>query len=156
MTRRTPYTKVEKKNFTRPARVEGQGDVLYRGFQCLNPECTNFIFVKDQEITDDFKIVYDVCAFEHTAGETTLVYDYDLRDTRNDSIIESGKFETLHDDYIEEAKGYKYCIICATLKPLELLRSRATHISTRKPWHGWKRAPMSKLCSQNMPATRTS
>jgi len=52
--RRTPYTKVEKKNFSRPAHVEGQGDVLYRGFQCLNPKCTNFIFVKDEDITDDF------------------------------------------------------------------------------------------------------
>lgn len=125
MARRKPYTKVEKKNFSRPAHVEGQGDVLYRGFQCLNPECTNFIFVKDEGITDDFEIVCDTCGFKHAAGETTLVYDYDLRDKRDNSIIESGAFEVLHDDYIAEAKAYKYCIICATLKPIELFDKHA-------------------------------
>jgi hypothetical protein len=96
MARRTPYTKVERKNFSRPAHVEGQGDVLYRGFQCLNPECTNFIFIKDEGITDDFEIVCDACGFKHTTGETTRVYDYDLRDKRDNSIIESGAFEVLH------------------------------------------------------------
>jgi predicted nucleic acid-binding Zn ribbon protein len=68
MTRRAPYTKVDKKNFNRPAHVEGQSDVLYRGFQCLNPACTNFIFVKDEEITDAFNLKCDVCGFKHTAG----------------------------------------------------------------------------------------
>lgn len=129
MARRAPYTKVEKKDFDRPAHVEGQGDVLYRGFQCLNPNCTHFLFVKDQDITDDFDIACPVCRFRHAAGETTLIYRYDLRDKRDDSIIESGDFEIVHDDYIEEAKGYKYCIICGALKPVELFdkhRSRKT------------------------------
>src|SRR6202162_6169469 len=119
MARRAPYTKVERKNFVRPAHVDGQGDVLFRGFQCLNPNCTHFIFVKDQEITDDFEIVCEICQFKHAAAESTPVYDYDLRDTRDGSIVESGAFRILHDDYIAEAKGYKYCIICGTLKLLE-------------------------------------
>ncbi len=132
MARRTPYTKVERKNFSRPAHVEGQGDVLYRGFQCLNPECTNFIFIKDEGITDDFEIVCDACGFKHTTGETTRVYDYDLRDKRDNSIIESGAFEVLHDDYIAEAKAYKYCIICATLKPIELFDKHAARKTGRQ------------------------
>jgi len=120
MARRTPYTEVEKKNFTRPAHVDGKGDVLYRGFQCLNPNCTNFIFIEDAEIGDDFEVVCSACNFKHVAGESSLIYDYDLRDKRDNSIIESGVFEIVHDDYVGEAKGYKYCIICSTLKPLEL------------------------------------
>ena len=120
MARRTPYTEVEKKDFSRPAHVAGKGDLLYRGFQCLNPECTNFIFIEDSEITDDFDIACGVCNFRHAAGEVSRIYDYDLRDKRDESVIESGSFEVLHDDYVNEAKGYKYCVICATLKPIEL------------------------------------
>jgi hypothetical protein len=120
MARRTPYTEVEKKNFQRAPHVEGKGDVLYRGFGCLNPKCTRFILVEDKDITDTFNIVCPACKFEHAAGETSIIYDYDLRDRRDNSIFESGKFEILHDDYVQEAKGYKYCIICSTLKPIEL------------------------------------
>jgi hypothetical protein len=132
MARRAPYTSVEKRNFSRPAHVEGRGDVLYRGFQCLNPECSNFIFVNDEDITVDFEIVCDVCGFKHTAGKTMRVYDYDLRDRRDQSIIETGQFEILHDDYVEEAKGYKYCIICATLKPIELFDKHAARKTGRQ------------------------
>jgi len=132
MARRAPYTEVDKKNFSRPAHVEGKGDVLYRGFQCLNPKCTNFIFVEDSAITDDFAIECDVCTFRHVAGETTLVYDYDLRDRRNNTVIESGKFEILHDDYVDEAKGYKYCIICSTLKSLELFDKHSARKTGRQ------------------------
>jgi hypothetical protein len=132
MARRAPYTKVEKKNFSRPVHVEGQGDVLYRGFQCLNPECTNFILVKDEDITDDFDIKCEVCGFAHSSGETALIYDYDLKDKRDNTIIENGRFEILHDDYIEEAKGYKYCIICGTLKPLEFFDKHSARKTGRQ------------------------
>jgi hypothetical protein len=84
MARRAPYTEVEKKNFKRAAHVEGKGDVLYRGFECLNPTCTQFIVVEDEEISDDFRIVCPKCEFEHKAGETTIIYDYDLRDKRDE------------------------------------------------------------------------
>ncbi len=120
MARRAAYTKVEKLNFARPKHVEGQGDVLYRGFQCLNIDCTHFLFVKDDVITGDFSIECPICRFKHVAGETTLIFDYDLLDKRDNSTIEKGSFEILHDDYVEEAKGYKYCILCSTLKPVEL------------------------------------
>ena len=38
---------------------------------------------------------------------------------RDNSIIEEGTFTILHDDYIEKAQEYKYCIVCNTMKPLE-------------------------------------
>jgi hypothetical protein len=125
MARREAYTEVERRNFTRPAHVEGKGDVLYRGFQCLNSTCTNFIVVEDAAITDDFEIICPACNFRHAAGESTRIYDFDLRDKRDNSIIESGLFEIVHDDHVEEAKGYKYCVICAALKPIELFDKHA-------------------------------
>jgi hypothetical protein len=132
MTRRASYTQVEKKNFQRAPHIEGKGDVLYRGFACLNPKCSKFIFVEDREISDDFNIICPECKFEHTAGEATIVYDYDLRDKRDNSIFESGKFEILHDDYLEEAKGYKYCIICSAMKPLELFDRHGSRETQRQ------------------------
>jgi len=120
MARRAAYTKVERKNFSRPAHVQGMGDKLWRGFQCLNPECTNPIVVKDEEITGDFSITCDRCGFIHQAGEVRKVYDYELIDKRDGSVIEAGPFDILHDDYINEAQRLKYCIICGALKPIEL------------------------------------
>jgi hypothetical protein len=132
MARRTAYTKVEKTDFERPAHVKGKGDVLYRGFQCLNADCTNFIFIEDDAITDDFSIKCDKCGFVHEAGSSSLIYDYKLRDTRDNSVVEEGPFEIIHDDYVEEAKGYKYCIICSTLKPIELFDRHASRRTGRQ------------------------
>lgn len=120
MARRATYTKVDKKNFVRPGHVTGMGDKLWRGFQCLNPDCKNEIIVRDEVITDDFSIVCDVCGFNHQSGEVIKLFDYDLIDKRDDSTIESGPFEILHDDYIKESARLKYCIVCSSLKPVEL------------------------------------
>jgi hypothetical protein len=132
MARRETYTEVQRKNFTRPPHVEGMGDVLYRGFQCLNRPCTNFIVAEDSAITDDFEIICPACKFKHAAGESSHIYDYDLKDNRDNSIVESGSFEILHDDYIDEAKGYKYCIICAALKPIELFDKHGSRKTGRQ------------------------
>lgn len=45
------------------------------------------------------------------------VMDYTLKNINTGTIVETGAFSILHDDYINEAKEYKYCIICNTLKP---------------------------------------
>jgi hypothetical protein len=132
MARRAPYTQVERRNFQRASHVEGKGDVLFRGFECLSPKCTQFILVEDKDITDNFRITCPACKFEHVAGETTVVYEYDLRDKRDNSIFETGIFEILHDDYVEEAKGYKYCIICSTLKPIELFDKHGSRETGRQ------------------------
>lgn len=119
MARRSAYTKVERKNFANPEHVEGMGDHAFKGFQCLSKDCTNFIFIRKDEIGDDFSIDCPDCGFSHCAAETTTLYDYDLKDTRDGSIVEAGQFEILHDDYIFEAQDYKYCIVCGAMKPLE-------------------------------------
>lgn len=116
MARRAAYTKVQRKNFTRPEHVEGMGDKLWRGFQCLNALCTNQIVVRDDEVTDDFTIKCDRCGFIHQSGEVYKVYDYEL--LRDGAVVEAGPFAILHDDYVGEAARLKYCIICSSLKPL--------------------------------------
>ncbi len=55
MTRRKPYTKVVKKNRIRADYAKGMGDVTFKGFQCLNSECQEFIFARKDEIGDDFE-----------------------------------------------------------------------------------------------------
>ena len=52
------------------------------------------------------------------SGDETALYDYDLTDLRDDSVLEMGQFAVPHDDYVAEAQKYKYCIICNTMKPL--------------------------------------
>ena len=49
MPRRSPYTKVVKTNQIRAAHVSGMGDVVFKGFQCLNSECLEFIFIRKVE-----------------------------------------------------------------------------------------------------------
>lgn len=122
MARRKPYSKVKKSNQIRADHVKGMGDVFFRGFQCLNPDCTNFIFVKNDEIGDDFKIVCPVCGFEHSAGAEISFYDYSMDVEDNDGnpvSVSKGAFKILHDNYIADSPLYKYCIVCNTLKPAD-------------------------------------
>ncbi|MBA15677.1 MAG: hypothetical protein CMN73_04895 [Sphingomonas sp.] len=104
------------------------GDKTFRGFQCLNKNCAEFLFVQTETIDPDFHYTCNSCGFEHRAGETTTLYDYKMIDKRDDSLIEEGPFEILHDDYIGESKEFKYCIVCGALKPFELFD---THSSRR-------------------------
>jgi len=129
MARREAYTEVNKKDFTRPDHVKGMGDRVFRGYQCLNRDCVSFVFVPEAEITDDFSFQCEVCGHVLEAGEAETVYQYELVDKRDGSVIEEGPFEILHDDYLKEAERFKYCIICACLKPLDRFdrhRSRAS------------------------------
>lgn len=120
MARRAAYTRVSRENFTNPDHVKGMGDKTFRGFQCLNKDCTNFLFVQTETIDPDFEYSCEACGFVHKAGETTTLYDYTLTDKWDGSIIEKGPFDILHDDYVGESGEYKYCVICGTLKPFEL------------------------------------
>lgn len=120
MARRAAYTKIKRKNFAQPVHVAGMGDKVFRGFQCLSKDCTNFIFVSDEDIGPDFSLSCPACKFTHAAGEVVTLYDYELVDERDESIVETGAFEILHDDYLAEADRFKYCIVCGALKPLEL------------------------------------
>lgn len=118
MPRRKTYTRVLKTNQVRADHVKGMSDTAFKGFQCLNSECTNIIFVKSEDLTEEFDIECPICHFHFKSGEETKFFDYQLEDERDDTIIEDGEFSVLHDDYIAEAQEYKYCINCNTMKPL--------------------------------------
>lgn len=120
MARRAPYTKVEKEGQVRPTHVRGMGDVLFKGFQCLNGECQEFITVREDAIGPDFEITCSECEFIHEAGGESKFFDYRLVHRQENRIIEEGEFVILHDDYIREAQQLKYCLLCYTRKPLEL------------------------------------
>ena len=130
--RRKPYTKVDKTNQIRAEHVRGMGDVVFKGFQCLNSECKEFIFIRKSEIGSDFEIVCPSCEIVMLSGDETQFYAYKLEDRRDNSIIEEGTFTILHDDYIEEAQEYKYCIICNTIKPLDLFDRHGARKSGRQ------------------------
>ena len=132
MPRRKPYTKVAKTNQIRAEHVRGMGDIVFKGFQCLNSECQEFIFIRKDEIGDDFELTCPSCEVVMLSGDETQFYEYKLVDRRDNSIIEEGTFTTLHDYYIEEAQEYKYCIICNTIKPLHLFDRHSSRKSGRQ------------------------
>ena len=48
------------------------------------------------------------------------------------SSVAKGSFTIYHEDYIAEAKEYKYCIVCNTLKPLEFFDNHNRRNSGRQ------------------------
>ena len=132
MARRKPYTKVIKEDQTRAAHVKGMGDIVFKGFQCLNPDCEEFIFVRKGDISEFFEIECPTCRFTHGYGEESKFYDYELHDLRDNSILQKGTFSISHDAYVDEAKEFKYCIICNTLKPLGLFHQHSARKSGRQ------------------------
>lgn len=132
MPRRAPYTKVDKTDQIRAAHVRGMGDVAFRGFNCLNPECTHWLVVRDDEIGDAFEIPCPVCGFVHRTGDEVKFFGYQIREVAADSVIESGDFTVLVDDYIAEALRYKYCLYCNTLKPLTAFDNHAARKTKRQ------------------------
>jgi len=120
MSRRKTYSKLIKENQIRASHVRGKGDTAYLGFQCINPDCTHFLFIEKEQIIDDFEIECPDCGdLIYSGGETTF-FDYDLEVEENGvkSIKETGQFTVIHDEYVEEAQEYKYCINCNMMKPL--------------------------------------
>ncbi len=132
MPRRSPYTKVLKENQLREDHVKGMGDLLFKGFQCLNPKCTEFLFVRTDEIVDAFEIECPECGYRMKSGEETKFYDYKLFYKVKKKVIEEGEFTILHDDYLEEAQVYKYCIICNSIKPEYLFDKHSSRKSKRQ------------------------
>lgn len=118
MPRREAYTTVSKTNQVRADHVKGMSDVVFKGFQCLNSECTEFLFLRKDELGDEFAC--PTCGMEIGLDYESKFYDYDLIDKRDNTIIESGEFTIPHSAYIAEAQEYKYCIVCNTMKPLQL------------------------------------
>ncbi len=132
MARRKPYTIVKKENQIRAAHVRGMGDIVFKGFQCLNSACREFIFVRQDELGDDFELVCPSCKLAMRSGDETQFYEYKLIDQRDDPITEEGSFSILHNEYIAEAQEYKYCIICNTIKPFALFDHHRSRKSGRQ------------------------
>ena len=132
MPRRVTYTKVEKTAQIRAGHVRGMGDVAFRGFNCLNSECTTWIVVRDDEIGDVFEVSCPDCGFAHRSGEEVSFYNFILRDVKKDEVIETGEFAILVDDYLAEAERFKLCIICNTLKPLSAFDSHSARKTKRQ------------------------
>jgi hypothetical protein len=134
MPRRAPYTRVNRINEVRADHVKGMGDVVFKGFQCLNSECEEFIFVRKDSIGEIFEITCPSCGFVLRSGDETQFFSYEMLDIRSNppTIVEDGNFTILHDDYIAEAKEYKYCLICNTLKPLDLFDRHSARQSGRQ------------------------
>lgn len=134
MPRRAPYTRVNRINEIRADHVKGMGDVVFKGFQCLNSECEEFIFVRKDSIGDIFEITCPSCGFVFRSGDETQFFSYEMLDIRNNppTVVEDGNFTILHDDYVAEAKEYKYCLICNALKPLELFDRHSARQSGRQ------------------------
>lgn len=130
MPRRSPYSRVAKKDQIRADHVKGMGDVTFLGFQCLNPLCTEFMYVREDEVGEDFSIICPECGYEICSGGETKFYDYDV--IVEDQVVESGEFTIYHDDYVFEAERYKYCIVCNTLKPLSYFDHHAARKSGRQ------------------------
>jgi 5-methylcytosine-specific restriction endonuclease McrA len=132
MTRRRPYTKVVKENQIRPEHVKGMGDVVFKGFSCLNSDCQEFIFARKDQIEEGFSIVCPSCGYVLLAGGESVFYDYKLVNIQSGKVIEDGRFVVSHDEYVAEAQEYKYCIICGTLKPLDFFDRHSARKSGRQ------------------------
>jgi len=132
MARRTPYTKVLKENQIREDHVKGMGDVLFKGFQCLRSTCKSFMFIRKDEIAEDFEFECPDCGFNFKSGSETKFYDFKLQHTVENRVIEEGEFSILHDDYIYESQEFKYCIVCNTIKPVHLFDRHSSRKSGRQ------------------------
>src|SRR5690606_15294986 len=92
----------------------------------------NFLFVRKDEIPEEFEIQCPKCNFVFKSGEETKFYDYKLENIKKNELIEEGEFAILHDDYIAEAQEYKYCIVCNTIKPFYLFDKHSSRNSGRQ------------------------
>lgn len=133
MSRRETYSILNKIGQYRPDHVDGQ--TLYKVFQCLNPDCTEIITVKNEDIDEDYSITCPKCGYEHFSGGEQHLFDFsmDVND-ENDvaTSVQEGEFIISHDEYIENSPLYKYCLLCNTLKPIEGFHKHAVLKSGRQ------------------------
>lgn len=114
------YSNLNKVGQYRPPHVDGQ--TLYKVFQCLNPDCTEIITVENDDIDEDYSIVCPKCGYEHYSGGEQHLFDFSMNvndETGAAVSAQEGEFVVTHDEYIENAALYKYCLLCNTLKPIE-------------------------------------
>lgn len=133
MPRRKTYSNLNKLGQYRPTHVDGQ--TLYKVFQCLNPDCTEMITVKKDEIDEDYSIKCPKCGYEIYSGGEQHLFDFSMDvndDFGHSSSVQEGEFVVSHDEYIENAPLYKYCLLCNSLKPIEYFHKHAVLKSGRQ------------------------
>lgn len=133
MPRRKTYSNLNKVGQYRPEHVDGQ--TLYKVFQCLNPDCTEIITIKKDDIDEDYSIICPKCGYEHYSGGEQHLFDFSMDvndDDGNPVSVQEGEFVISHDEYIENASLYKYCLLCNTLKPIEYFHKHAVLKSGRQ------------------------
>ncbi len=133
MARRKIYSNLNKIGQYRPDHVDGQ--TLYKVLQCLNPDCTEVITVKKDDIDEDYSIICPKCGYEHYSGGEQHLFDFsmDVNNDNGDAVsVQEGEFVISHDEYIENAPLYKYCLICNTLKPVDCFHKHAVLKSGRQ------------------------
>ena len=108
------------------------GDVLFRVFQCLNSDCDQLIVVRDDEIVPSFVFPCPECGFDHADGRSTKFFGYRLEDRRTNAVLDRGDFLISHDEYVRDGHYFKYCLVCYTLKPVQLFDKHASRKSGRQ------------------------
>ncbi len=119
MARRKAYTEVKKENDIRPNRAVGQGDVVYRRFECMSPDCTTVLTVPETDCGEEFAIACLVCGYLHFDGGSVQLFDYHLLEKSTGREISDGPFAPTHRVYVDRAERVKYCLYCCTMQPLE-------------------------------------
>lgn len=112
MARRKIYSNLNKVGQYRPEHVDGQ--TLYKVFQCLNPDCTEMITVKKDDIDEDYSIVCPKCGYEHYSGGEQHLFDFSMDVNNADGktvSVQEGEFVVSHDEYIENAALYKHSLL---------------------------------------------
>lgn len=132
MARRESYTKVVRRGFVEQEHVKGMGDVSFKVFQCPNPSCIAWFTVPTDDLIEAFDLTCRSCGDLVSSGQVRTIYSYQLQDTASGSILSAADFDLLIDDYVAEAVEYKYCIICATLKPLDAFGRHAARKTKRQ------------------------
>lgn len=132
MPRRAPYSRVEKSGQDRPGHVRGQGDVLYRRYQCFRPTCTNTLVVLDEDCGDGFSFTCDVCGHVLQDGGVEELFDYSLIQVETGEEVAEGKFAPAHRDYLDLAERVKYCLNCYALMPLSAFDRHASRVTGRQ------------------------
>ena len=92
MARRKIYSNLNKVGQYRPDHVDGQ--TLYKVFQCLNPDCTEIITVKKDDIDEDYSIVCPKCGYEHYSGGEQHLFDFsmDVNDDNGEAVsVQEGR-----------------------------------------------------------------
>jgi hypothetical protein len=56
----------------------------------------------------------------------------DVKNGDNIETVSSGNFTIFHEDYLNEALRFKYCIVCNTMKPLEFFDRHSARTSGRQ------------------------